>query len=242
MELKEDSDVEILIKKSKERIKKYFENNFEYDQLPVPRSNEFLRQHISEQLPMFVLYVDLIGSTKMSSKLSPDVLSFIIRSFCQEMAYIIEHYNGYVLKFVGDAAIGYFLADENSSLVAEKITNCGKSMIKVIKNAINPIITKEGYPEFGVRITADFGICNVVIYSSDKRKAHVDIIGLALNLAAKMQSISQPNHIVIGDQIYKRLNTSLKNSFQKINTDNTRWSHEYTNEHPYAVYTCSPSV
>ncbi|KAG2477590.1 MAG: hypothetical protein NPMRth3_2450003, partial [Nitrosopumilales archaeon] len=89
MSEKESSDVEMLVRKSHERIKNYFRNDFEYDRLPVPRSNEFLRQHISEELSLCVLYVDLIGSTRMSSKLSPDILSFIIRSFCQEMAYII---------------------------------------------------------------------------------------------------------------------------------------------------------
>jgi len=72
----ESSDAKILVRKSHERIKSYFKNDFVYEQLPVPRSNEFLRQHISEKLSLCVLYVDLIGSTQMSSKLSPDILSF----------------------------------------------------------------------------------------------------------------------------------------------------------------------
>ncbi len=231
-----NSKVETLIKKSKKRIKNYFENKFVYNQLPVPRSNEFLRRHISEQMPLFVLYVDLIGSTKMSSKLTPDILSFIIRSFCQEMAYIIENHGGYVLKFVGDAAIGYFQAGEKPRHVAEQTTNCGKSMIKVIENAINPILKKEGYPELGVRITVDFGICTVILYSSDKSKAHIDIIGLSLNLAAKMQSIAKPNQIVIGKQVYDRLNSRVRTDFKKINTDTKKWYHEYNNKNPYSVY------
>ena len=231
-----NSKVETLIKKSKKRIKNYFENKFEYTQLPVPRSNEFLRRHISEQMPLFVLYVDLIGSTKMSSKLTPDILSFILRSFCQEMAYIIEDHGGYVLKFVGDAAIGYFQAGENPRLVAEKTSNCGKSMIKVIENAINPILKEEVYPKLGVRVTVDFGICTVVIYSADKTKAHVDIIGLPLNLAAKMQSVAKPNQIIIGKQVYDRLNSKLRTDFKKINTDSKKWYPEFNNKSPYPVY------
>jgi len=68
MSEKESSDVEILVRKSHERIKSYFKNDFVYDRLPVPRSNEFLRQHISEKLSLCVLYVDLIGSTQLTSK------------------------------------------------------------------------------------------------------------------------------------------------------------------------------
>ncbi len=242
MSEKESSDTEILVRKSHERIKSYFRNDFVYDRLPVPRSNEFLRQHISEELSLCVLYVDLIGSTRMSSKLSPDIMTFIIRSFCQEMAYIIEHYGGYVLKFVGDAAIGYFLTGDKPDLVAEKTTECGKSMIAVIQNAINPVLKKEGYPELKVKITAGIGIASVILYSSDKSKAHIDIIGLSLNLAAKMQSVTKPNQIVIGEQIYNRLNSKLKTLFQRVDTDTTGWNYKIIDGETYSVYACSPKV
>jgi class 3 adenylate cyclase len=242
MSEKESSEVEILIKNCQERIKSYFENEFEYNQLPVPRSNEFLRQHISEKLPLFVLYVDLIGSTQMSSTLSPDILTFIIRAFCQEMAYIIEHYGGYVLKFVGDAAIGYFLAGDKPGLVAEKTTECGTSMITVIENALNPVLKRKGYTELKVKVTAGFGIASVILYSADKSKAHVDIIGLSLNLAAKMQSIAKPNQIVIGEQIYDRLNSKLKTLFQRVDADTTGWSYKIPNGKSYSIYACSPKV
>jgi len=178
----------------------------------------------------------------LSSKLSPDILTFIIRSFCQEMAYIIEHYGGYVLKFVGDAAIGYFLTGDKPDLVAEKTTECGKSMIAVIENAINPVLKKEGYPELKVKITAGIGMASVILYSSDKSKAHIDIIGLLLNLAAKMQSVTKPNQIVIGEQIYKRLNSKLKTLFQRVDTDTTGWNYKIIDGKTYSVYACSPKV
>lgn len=233
---KEISEIETLKKRSSKRIKRYLNNNFDYHQLPVPRSNEFLRAHISHRLPVFVLYADLIGSTKLSSKLYPDELTVLIRGYCQEMAYLIEHYDGKVLKFVGDAAIGYFIANTKPSLTAEKTIKCAISMIHVIENALNPAFKEKNYPELKVKITADFGMGNVILYSSNKKKAHVDIIGLAMNLAAKMQILTKPNQIVIGNEVYTRLNSRLKNCFKELMVNTSDWNYQYNGKNQYSIF------
>ncbi len=236
LDTKDISEIESLSKKSSKRVKRYFNNDFEYNQLPVPRSNEFLRKHISHKLPMFVLYADLIGSTKLSSKLFPDELTMIIRGYCQEMAYLIEHYDGNVLKFVGDAAIGYFVADTKPSLTADKMIKCSISMINVIENALNPVLKEKNYPELKVKITADFGMGNIILYSSNEKKAHIDIIGLAMNLAAKMQIFAKPNQIVIGKEVYTRLNSRLKNYFKKVKADTSIWNYGDKKKSPYSIF------
>ncbi len=236
LDTKEISEIESLSKKSSKRIKRYFDNDFEYNQLPVPRSNEFLRKHISHKLPMFVLYADLIGSTKLSSELYPDELTMIIRGYCQEMAYLIEHYDGNVLKFVGDAAIGYFIANTKPGLTADNAVKCAISMIHVVENALNPVLKEKNYPELKVKITADFGMGNVILYSSNEKKAHVDIIGLAMNLAAKMQILTKPNQIVMGKEVYTRLNSRLKNYFKKVKANTSDWNYEYREKTPYSIF------
>lgn len=232
---KEASEIQTLIKNCRERLIRYFDNDFKYIQLPVPNSNKFLRKHISEKLPMFVLYVDMIGSTKMSSNMSPDELSTIIRSFCQEMACIIEHYDGYVLKFVGDAAIGYFITGDKTQLMAANTAKCARAMIKVIEEGMNPVIKRQDYPEIKVKITADFGVGSIILYSSNKRRAHIDIIGMVLNLAAKMQSMAKPNQIILGEQIYTKLPPRLKSSFKKVSTT-SKWNPTFTKKHSYSIF------
>jgi class 3 adenylate cyclase len=44
----------------------------------------------------------------MSTELAPDFLSKIVTVFSQEVSYIIEHFGGFVLKFVGDASMVTF--------------------------------------------------------------------------------------------------------------------------------------
>jgi len=69
-----------------------------------------------------------------------------------------------------------------------------------------------------------------------------DIIGLLLNLAAKMQSVTKPNQIVIGEQIYNRLNSKLKTLFQRVDADTTGWNYKIIEGETYSVYACSPKV
>ena len=225
-----------IIKKSKTRIKKSFEKGFLYHHLALERSDKFLRKNDSARLPMFVLYVDLVGSTKMSSELDPEIFSTLIRVFSQEMAYVIEHYDGYVLKFVGDAVLGYFFSSRQNNL-ANKVIQCAKTMQKIIDHAINPILRQKSFPELKAKISIDFGECSVVRYGSDKNRAHIDLIGLTLNLAAKMQHITKPNRISVGEYVFDKLTPKNKMLFKRAKTEPESWKfHELKKLKPYFVY------
>jgi class 3 adenylate cyclase len=64
------------------------------------------------KIDLVVLHVDLVGSTKMSMTLSIDKLSAIIRAFAQEISSAISSYGGYVLKYIGDAVLAYFVIEK----------------------------------------------------------------------------------------------------------------------------------
>ncbi|MFQ5440307.1 MAG: adenylate/guanylate cyclase domain-containing protein [Nitrosopumilaceae archaeon] len=205
--------------------------------MAIERSKKFLRNHDSERLSMFVMYVDLVGSTTMSSNIDPQIFNIIIRSFSQEMSYVIEQFDGYVLKFVGDAVLGYFIVDKNSKKTANNVVDCANAITQVIDKAINPIFKIKGIPNLKVKISSDFGKCSVVRYGSDKRRSHIDLIGLTLNLAAKMQSMAKPNQILIGEYVFTKLSPSLKKLFKKTKTNPNEWKyHELDHTNPYSVY------
>lgn len=230
-----DDDIEKIIKRCQKRVQGTLDGKFNYRSLPVPRSNKFLRKHFSEKHEMFVLFVDMIGSTKMSSELTPDNLSIIIRAFCQEIASIIETYGGRVLKFVGDAVIGYFMTNKKLYRNSDRIIDCTKLILLVIDRGINPILKAKGYPEIKVKTGIDCGIGSIILYSSDKNKAHIDIIGLCLNLAAKMQNFAKPNQIVIGKNVYTKLSPQEKKNFKKLKFDTRKWNYDFDGK-IYSIY------
>ena len=141
------------------------------------------------------------------------------------MAAVIRQHHGYVLKFVGDAVIGYFVADENSKFPADNAVNCAKSMNTVIQKGINPILNQYDYPDLMVKIGVDFGQNIVVRYGADEINSHVDLMGPAMNIAAKIQNMAKPNQILIGFDVCQRLNSNSQKNFQEIIWKNDEWKY-----------------
>lgn len=221
------------VKESQKRIKKALVEGFEYHHLAIAKSDHFLRKHTSQRLTFAVMYVDLVGSTRMSTELPPDFLSKIVTVFSQEASYIIERFGGFLLKFVGDASIGYFPSTQN----LDDVVICGQSIVHVVRNAINPLLLQMGHAGIEVKVTADHGQHTIVRYGSDDERSHVDIISATMNLAAKMQSVARGGQMVIGKSIYDKLSNDLQKIFEKSNLDQIKWDyHNLAEEKPYQLY------
>jgi adenylate cyclase len=226
-------DKGIIVKESQIRIKKALVEGFEYHHLAVAKSDHFLRKHAAQRLDFAVIYFDLVNSTRMSTELAPDFLSKIVTVFSQEVSYIIEHFGGFVLKFVGDASIGYFLSSQNF----DDMVLCGESVVYVVENAINPLLLQMGHSGIEVKVTSDYGQHTIVRYGSDRERSHVDIISATMNLAAKMQSVTRGGQMVIGDSLYKKLSHDLQRRFEKVNLDQIKWNyHNLAEQKPYQLY------
>src|ERR671914_1864587 len=226
-------DKGIIVKESQIRIKKALVEGFEYHHLAVAKSDHFLRKHTAQRLDFAVIYFDLVNSTRMSTELAPDFLSKIVTVFSQEVSYIIEYFGGLVLKFVGDASIGYFPSSQNF----DDIVLCGESVVFVVRNAINPLLLQMGHSGIEVKVTSDYGQHTIVRYGSDRERSHVDIISATMNLAAKMQSVTRGGQMVIGDSLYKKLIPDLQRRVEKVNLDQIKWNyHNLAEKKPYQLY------
>ena len=165
-------DSESMILETQKRVWGALKKGYEYSGVH-DESEDFLRKNVFSKLDMMVLYVDLVGSTKMALEMPSEKIATIISSFAQEMAAVIRQHHGYILKFVGDAVIGYFVAESNSLLTADNAVNCAKSMNTVIQKGINPILDQYDYPDLMVKIGVDFGQNIVVRYGADEQHSHV---------------------------------------------------------------------
>ena len=217
-------DSETMILETQKRVWGALKKGYEYLGV-VDESDQYLRKHVFSKLDMVVLYVDLVGSTTMALEMPSEKIAIIMSSFAQEMAAVIRQHNGYVLKFVGDAVIGYFVAENNSLLTADNAVNCAKSMLTVIQKGINPILDQYDYPDLLVKIGVDFGQNIVVRYGSDEQNSHVDLMGPAMNIAAKIQNMATPDQILIGNDVYERIHPSSQDDFQEIIWKNDEWKY-----------------
>jgi len=228
-------DRETLIKNTQKRIWRALKNGYEYD-AGIIKSEKFLRANVFSRINMAVLYVDLVGSTTMTLELPIDKFAIIISSFAQEMGSVIMDYDGHILKFVGDAVIGYFVAQNNQLLTADNAVNCAKSMIDVINKGINPILNQYGYPELMAKIGIDFGQNTIVRYGTNKDESHVDLLGPSMNIASKIQNYAKPNQILIGGDIYEKLHPNIQKNFQKIKYSNKLSYYSKKTGKIYSIY------
>jgi adenylate cyclase len=217
-----DSDTMIL--ETQKRVWGALKKGYEYSGI-IDESDKFLRKNVFSKLDMVVLYVDLVGSTTMTLELPEEKIAIIVSSFSQEMASVIRQHHGYVLKFVGDAVIGYFVGENNGLLASDNAVSCAKSMISVIQKGINPILNQYDYPDLMVKIGVDFGQNIIVRYGADVKNSHVDLMGPAMNIASKIQNMAKPNQILIGDDIYQRLHPTTQKDFIATSWNKDEWKY-----------------
>ena len=228
-------DSETMIQETQKRIWKSLKHGIEYD-ATVDRSDAFLRQHVNEKIHMVVLFVDLVGSTNISLTLPEEKVAIIISSFAQEMALAIKQHNGFVLKFVGDAVIGYFM-HTSVLIAADNAVSCAQRMIQIMDQGVNPILNNYDYPDLLLHIGLDYGDNMIVRYGSDKEKSHVDILGPTMNIAAKIQSMAKPQQILIGHDVYEKIHPSLQQKFKKESWSKSEWKYnDKRTGNPYNVY------
>jgi adenylate cyclase len=207
----------------------------------IRRGQKFLLNHISSKIPLIIIYADLVGSTRMSMTLPIDNLVTIIRAFTHDLSYVVDSYDGYVLKYVGDAVISFFpgrVNDNNKYLASETSVECGKSMINTIKEEINPVLNKRyGYPELFTKIGIDAGESAVVQYGYEK-DSPIDLLGYSMNIAAKITSLTGANKISIGENVYNSLDHKTQREFHELSMPDNRWKYiNYGTDKPYKVYT-----
>ena len=199
----------------------------------ISESDEFLREHVNEKIPMAVMFVDLVGSTDMSLSLPEEKVAMIVSSFAQEMAISVKQHSGYTLKFVGDAVIGYFI-HKSALMASDNAISCAQNMIQIIEEGINPILNNYDYPDLFIKIGIDYGESMVMRYGKDKTRAHVDLLGPVLNIAAKVQNKAKPQQILIGEDIFNKIHPSTQKNFNLKVWDKDSWN--YRNRHTGKLY------
>ena len=184
---------------------------YQYD-TSIKHAQEFLLNYVSSKISLVIIYVDIVGSTKMSMTLPADKLVTIIRAFSHEMSSVVESYDGYILKSVGDAVIAFFAPGFNRYLTAVR---CAQKMINVIKNGINPILNNYDYPELSLRIGITEGEI-VVVQSTYDKSSQIDILGYVINIAEKITSLTDPNKVSVGENVYKLLDPGIQTEFHEL--------------------------
>jgi adenylate cyclase len=196
-------------------------NNRNYFSSNTKSSEVFLHSHKGSKVNLVILYVDLVGSTHMSTILDLAHLVRILQIFIQEMSIVAVKNHGHILKYVGDAIIVYFPVTENDfSSATNNAILCASNMLFVLDQGINSVFKELGFPKLEIKIGIDSGENAIVEYVFSKKTSHMDIIGYPMNMAAKNTTLAKPNHILIGAITYSYLGPEREGYLEKLAVEN----------------------
>ncbi|HEX7100674.1 MAG TPA: adenylate/guanylate cyclase domain-containing protein [Acidimicrobiia bacterium] len=170
------------------------------------RAERILRRVAARQLApageralMTLLFSDLVGSTMLSEQVQPEELRDLFALYRAAAHEAVERYSGTVMHYAGDgilAGFGYPAPHEDD---ARRAVLAGLDLVTAMADA-RPGIERRLGAAVAVRVGIHTGR---VVVTDLRRNGSVrerdSIVGVAPNLAARIQSEAHPDTVVISD-------------------------------------------
>jgi len=150
-----------------------------------------------------VFFSDIQGFTQLTDSVEPEALSALLNEYFNEMAAIAINYGGTVDKFMGDS-IMIFYGDPETKGSKQDALDCILMALEMRKRmkALREKWQSEGFYEpLQIRAGVNSGYCTVGNFGSEDRLDYT-IIGGTVNLASRLESVAQPDEIMISHQTY----------------------------------------
>lgn len=157
----------------------------------------------TERKKLTIFFSDIKDFTSTTERLAPEVLTSLLNHYFTAMSAIALEYGGTIDKFVGDAMLVFFGDPESrgDAVDAEACVRMAVAMQAKIAE-LGAEWRRAGIEEpFRARMGITTGYCNVGNFGSLDRLDYT-IIGSEVNLAARLQSIAEPGHVILSYETY----------------------------------------
>jgi class 3 adenylate cyclase len=142
-----------------------------------------------------VLFCDLVGSTGIAAQLDPEEWRDTVAGYQRAAAEAITHFDGHVAKYLGDGVMAFFGYPEAHDNDAERAARAGLAILE----AIAKLNEQPVHAKLSARIGIDSGA--VVVGKGAGQEA--DVFGDAPNIAARVQSATEPGTVAITDATHR---------------------------------------
>jgi class 3 adenylate cyclase len=172
--------------------------------------------------PLTLFFSDMQGFSRLSEQLEPEKLSWVVNTFLSEMTDIALSFDGTLDKMIGDSIMVFF-GDPNSFGKQSDAVAC-VSMAIAMREAMRGLTTK--WQKAGInnppqiRMGINTGSCRVGNFGT-QRMLNYTVVGTTVNLASYLESIAQPNEILISEATYNLVRNQIHCTQKKL--INYRW-------------------
>jgi len=153
-----------------------------------------------ERRQLTIMFCDVVGSTELATRLDPEDLRDVIGAYQRAAAETLGRFGGFVAKYMGDGILAYFGYPEAHEDDAERAVRAGLAIIAAV-----------GRLGLRQRLELRLGIATGLVVVGDLIGAGAaqerGVVGETPNLAARLQSLAEPNGIVIDEGTRRQIGT-----------------------------------
>jgi class 3 adenylate cyclase/tetratricopeptide (TPR) repeat protein len=164
---------------------------------PTP-ATEPMPHDTAERRQVTVMFSDLVGSTALSARMDPEDLREVISAYQRCVAENVQRFGGFVAKYMGDGVLVYFGYPQAHEDDAERAVRAGLELV----TAVGELETRASL-QTRVGIATGLVVVGDLIGSGAAQEQTV--VGETPNIAARLQSIAEPNTVVIAESTRKLL-------------------------------------
>jgi len=149
---------------------------------------ERLQLH-GECKPIFVLFSDLEGFTKMSHAIEPEMVATLLNRYLDMLSEVVLEHGGVIDKFVGDAVVAFWGAPiarpddgERAARAGYAIWQAGEAFRNSVEPGLPPVGKTRVGLHFGEAVVGNFGGENRIQYTA---------LGDSMNTASRLEAANK---------------------------------------------------
>lgn len=210
-------DLELTMEKTLHHVKQMRET------MKAIKENNILRMYVDETVLNFmgsrefessliandtvegtVAFIDICSFTTISENEAPDTVVKLLNNYFDVMVKEIIAQGGYVDKFIGDAIMAVFRGDYH---LDRAIDAC-----LAVRKKIEELPTQHERVSFTPKVSIGINSGEMIsgnIGSVSLRRLDYTVIGDAVNVAQRLQTVANPSQIVISEQSFEKVKESF---------------------------------
>ncbi|MGB8645214.1 MAG: adenylate/guanylate cyclase domain-containing protein [Anaerolineae bacterium] len=151
----------------------------------------------AERKTVTIMFADLSGFTALSEQMDPEAVSALVNSCFQTLVPVIDQYGGVVDKFMGDEIMALFGAPYAHENDPERAVRAALDMMRELAafNAAHHL-------ELGLHIGINTGLVVAGEIGVEQHRDY-DVMGDAVNLAARFAQFAEREKIIVGGDTYR---------------------------------------
>ncbi|MEO8080917.1 MAG: adenylate/guanylate cyclase domain-containing protein [Caldimonas sp.] len=148
-----------------------------------------------------VLFMDVVGSTRLSQSLDPEDIHAVMDSALERLTAVVRSHRGRVLQYAGDSLLAAFGADQALEDDAERAVRAGLEIVGEAPRLAAQFRERYELEHFDLRV----GIHTGPVLLGGGVDAEGSIRGITVNIAARMEQTAPAGGLRISHESYRHV-------------------------------------